>query len=92
MTATVTRLPAPSGNRDNDHFRPECPACGWKGALHSNRTVEGRSLAERDAREHKCKTAMPVCSCNFSHYGVLLDDMPDDVNPHGDGCPFAEED
>lgn len=51
--ATVKRLPAPSGNRDNDYFQPVC-ACGWKGALYSNRTVEGRTIAQRAASEHRC--------------------------------------
>ena len=51
MSATVVRYKAPSGNRDNDYFYAECP-CGWTGAYHSNRTVEGRRLAERDARLH----------------------------------------
>lgn len=49
--ATVKRHPAPSGNRYADYFRPECP-CGWRGAFHSNRTIEGRKLAERDAADH----------------------------------------
>lgn len=31
-----------------------------------------------------------VCTCNFSHYSVLLDDLPDDVNPHAPPCPFAD--
>lgn len=34
---------------------------------------------------------MTVCTCNFSHYSVLLDDLPDDVNPHSAPCPFADE-
>jgi hypothetical protein len=34
---------------------------------------------------------MDTCTCNFSHYSVLLDDMPDDVNPHGPSCPFYDE-
>jgi hypothetical protein len=51
--ATVKRLPAPSGNRDSDYFQPVC-ACGWQGALHSNRTVEGRTIAQRAASEHRC--------------------------------------
>lgn len=34
---------------------------------------------------------MDICTCNFSHYSVLLDDMPDDVNPHAAPCPFAGE-
>lgn len=32
-----------------------------------------------------------ICTCNFSHYSVLLDDLPDDVNPHAEPCPYAEE-
>lgn len=55
MTTTVTRLRAPSGNRDNDYFQPTC-TCGWKGATHSNRTIEGRRLAHRDAEAHRCST------------------------------------
>lgn len=52
MTAYVNRLWAPSGNRDADHFQATCLACGWTGAAHSNRTVEGRGLAERDTAQH----------------------------------------
>ena len=53
-TAAVERLRAPSGNTDHDHFRAGCSQCGWKGSPHSNRTVEGRRLAERDASQHRC--------------------------------------
>lgn len=50
--AFVSRIPAPSGNTDNDHFRAGC-TCGWLGtAFYSNRTVEGRRLARRDADDH----------------------------------------
>ena len=52
--ARVVRLSAPSGNRDNDYFRPECRECDWHGAAYSNRTIEGRELADRDARQHTC--------------------------------------
>lgn len=53
--AEVERYRAPSRNRDEDRFRAVHPACGWRSlAWHSNRTVEGRRLAERDAREHRC--------------------------------------
>lgn len=31
-----------------------------------------------------------ICTCNFSHYSVMLDDMPDDTNPHRPECPFGE--
>lgn len=55
-TATVDRYRTPSGNRDEDRFRAICAACGWKSlAWYSNRTVEGRRLAERDAKEHRCR-------------------------------------
>ena len=53
QVARVVRLSAPSGNRDNDYFQARC-ACGWKGSPHSNRLAEGRRLAERDARNHRC--------------------------------------
>lgn len=54
MTATIERYSAPSGNRDADMFRAVC-TCGWKSlAWHSNRTVEGKRLAERDANQHRC--------------------------------------
>lgn len=54
-TATVERYRAPSGNRDEDRFRAVHPACGWRSlGWHSNRTVEGRRLAERDAQQHRC--------------------------------------
>lgn len=53
MSATVTRLRAPSQNRDADYWQARCTECGWgSGGMHSNRTVEGRSLAERDAADH----------------------------------------
>ena len=54
-TAQVVRLLAPSGNPDNDYFRPQCDACNWHGPMYSNRTIEGRQLAERDARQHTCR-------------------------------------
>lgn len=41
------------GLGDNDYFQATC-GCGWKGPLNSNRTIEGRKLAERDARNHRC--------------------------------------
>ena len=53
-TARVVRLSAPSGNRDNDYFQPQCDTCNWHGASYSNRTIEGRELADRDARQHTC--------------------------------------
>lgn len=56
-TATAVRISAPSGNRDNDYWQAQCSSCSWKGSSHSNRTVEGKSLAERDAEQHKCKAA-----------------------------------
>lgn len=56
MTATVTRHRAPSGNRDNDYWYATC-TCGWRGAMNPNRTIEGRRLADRDARQHRCPTA-----------------------------------
>lgn len=52
MTATAKRHRAPSGNRDADYWYASCPVCNWQGAYHPNRTVEGRSLAERDAASH----------------------------------------
>ena len=52
MTAIVVRYGASSGNRDHDYFRPECGECGWTGAMYSNRTIEGRQLANRDAVDH----------------------------------------
>ena len=58
--ARVVRLSAPSGNRDADHFRPTCPHCGWSGVHYSNRTIEGRRLAERDAERHRCPSANDV--------------------------------
>ena len=53
--ARVKRHRAPSGNRDADYFQPVCEACGWEGASYSNRTVEGRTLAEKHAAEHRCR-------------------------------------
>ena len=52
-SAVVVRLRAPSGNRDADYFQLQC-SCGWVGAAYSNRTAEGRALAERHADEHRC--------------------------------------
>lgn len=52
MPALVVRLWAPSGNRDNDYFQPLCGECNWRGATYSNRTIEGRQLAERDTFDH----------------------------------------
>lgn len=54
-TAKVERYNAPSGNRDADMFRAAC-SCGWKSlGWHSNRTVEGKRLALRDAKQHRCQ-------------------------------------
>lgn len=53
--ARIERYRAPSGNRDEDRFRAVCDSCDWKSpAWHSNRTIEGRTLAERDAQDHRC--------------------------------------
>jgi hypothetical protein len=52
LTATVKRHRR-GGMGDNDYFQALC-SCGWKGAPNSNRTIEGRKLAERDARNHRC--------------------------------------
>lgn len=52
QTAVAHRIPAKSGNRDNDYWQAKCPQCPWVGGFHSNRTIEGRTLAERDASEH----------------------------------------
>lgn len=30
-----------------------------------------------------------ICTCNFSHYAVMLDDI--DWNPHKPTCPFGDE-
>jgi hypothetical protein len=53
-TASVVRVRAKSGNRDNDYFQPVCD-CGWAGGLYSNRTIAGPRLAQRDADQHRCK-------------------------------------
>lgn len=50
----VERWHAPSGNRDHDRWFAVCLICGWSGVMHSNRTIEGRRLAERDAAQHTC--------------------------------------
>lgn len=56
--ATVRRVAAKSGNRDNDYFQARCAACGWQDpAYYNNRTVEGRRLAQRNAAEHRCTEA-----------------------------------
>lgn len=51
-TAVAHRIAAKSGNRDNDYWQAKCPACPWVGGFHSNRTIEGRRLADRDAAGH----------------------------------------
>lgn len=53
MSAIVRRIRA-RGNPDHDYWQPGCE-CGWAGALYSNRTVEGRDLAERHADQHRCR-------------------------------------
>lgn len=50
--AHVERYRSPSGNPDHDYWLPRCPKCPWTGAYYSNRTIEGRSLAQRDAEDH----------------------------------------
>lgn len=78
-TATAVRIKAPSGNRDNDHWQAACGACPWKGALYSNRTVEGRTLADRDATGHRCADPVDVEMMHRSpttdalHYGTRAD-------------------
>lgn len=32
------------------------------------------------------------CTCDFGAMSVLLDDLPDDVNPHRPECPLAKND
>jgi hypothetical protein len=60
QAATVERYRAPSGNRDEDRFRAVCNSCDWKSlGWHSNRTIEGRRLAERDAAQHRCAKVEP---------------------------------
>jgi len=76
MTARVERLSSPSGNRDNDYFQPTCDACGWKGASYSNRTVEGRTLAEKHAAEHRCGDRVEIATAWSDYrkdYGVSAD-------------------
>lgn len=61
MTAITHRQVSPSGNRDNDYFQAECSACNWTGAAYSNRTAEGRQLAERATAEHnRARHSEPV--------------------------------
>lgn len=41
------------GNGDSDYWYADCSAGhAWTGAMHPNRTIEGRRLAERDAKAH----------------------------------------
>ena len=42
----------PSGNTDNAMWYGKC-TCGWQSVMHSNRTAEGRMLADRDITYHK---------------------------------------
>ena len=44
--AVVQRIRSKSGDRDYDYFQGQCSVCPWEGAYHSNRTVEGRTLAD----------------------------------------------
>lgn len=61
-TASIERYHAPSGNRDNDKFRGTCAVCPWTGTVwHSNRTVEGRQMAQRDAEDHATTHKMVEC-------------------------------
>ena len=32
-----------------------------------------------------------ICTCNFSHYSVLLNGVEMDDNPHKENCPLAED-
>jgi hypothetical protein len=51
--ATIKRHRAPSGDRDSDRFQAVCAGCDWASlAFHSNRTVEGHRLAQRDVDDH----------------------------------------
>lgn len=60
QAATVERYRSPSSNRDDDRFRAVCNSCDWKSlGWHSNRTIEGRRLAERDAAQHRCAKVEP---------------------------------
>ena len=79
MSARIERVRARSGNPDADYFRAICP-CGWKGAVHSNRTIEGRRLAERDARGHLCMETFPVQRFPIGTRVRLLHDV--DRYPH----------
>lgn len=66
--ATAVRIPAKSGNRDNDYWQAKCGDCGWVDpALYSNRTIEGRELAQRNAAEHTCPVAALRYSVNAMH-------------------------
>lgn len=73
MNATVQRHRAPSGNRDNDYFHAVCPTCGWTGAYHPNRTVEGRRLAERDAAQHRCTVQLTIPARDVRVGDTVLD-------------------
>lgn len=76
MISSVRRHHAPSGNRDHDYFRAECTSCDWTArAMHSNRTIEGRALAQRDADDHNrarhpqhVHSGSPVCACGESAF------------------------
>lgn len=74
MIATVKRIAAKSGNRDNDYFQAVC-VCGWSGAFYSNRTVEGRSLAAKHASQHRCAVAE-----DRDFYDTLRDMTPTDID------------
>lgn len=55
-TARADRIRSASGDRDYDYWQATCDACPWQAlAMHSNRTIEGRRLAERDANEHNAE-------------------------------------
>lgn len=52
VTVTVQQSGRADGSRDPGHVIAAC-SCGWRGVLHSTRTVEGHDLAERDADDHR---------------------------------------
>ncbi|SKO14823.1 hypothetical protein [Mycobacteroides abscessus] len=51
-TQTVNPTRNADGTLTNAYVLPKC-TCGWHGVMYSTRTVEGWTLAERDAADHE---------------------------------------
>jgi membrane protease subunit (stomatin/prohibitin family) len=57
MTASIARRRVPGTNRDYDLWFAVCHECGWRSDYFSNRTIQGRQVAQDRADSHRCKTS-----------------------------------